>query len=264
MQLANDSRRGFFLTLEGPDGSGKSTLARRLAARLEVEGYETVLTREPGGTALGEEVRQILLHGPTLDPAPATDALLFNAARAQLVAQVIAPALARGAVVVCDRFADSSLAYQGYGSGQPLDGLRTIASFATGGLEPDLTVLLDLPVEVGLDRKGSEVNRFETSSDMAFHRRVREGFLAVATGSPERFLVIDAARGPGRSRDGDHGRSACSPVREAWPLEISVPGSGSGRESAHETEESSAAKSAATAPIWRRSEPKGRSLRMDR
>src|SRR5512140_818771 len=109
MQLPGDSRRGFFLTLEGPDGSGKSTQAQRLAARLTDEGYETVLTREPGGTALGEEVRQILLHAPALRPAPRTDALLFSSARAQLVAEVIEPALARGAVVVCDRYSDSML-----------------------------------------------------------------------------------------------------------------------------------------------------------
>src|SRR5512140_1934243 len=112
MQLPGDSRRGFFLTLEGPDGSGKSTQAQRLAARLRDEGFETVLTREPGGTALGEEVRQILLHSAELRPTAATDALLFNAARAQLVAEVIAPALDAGKVVVCDRHADSTLAYQ--------------------------------------------------------------------------------------------------------------------------------------------------------
>jgi dTMP kinase len=195
MQLPGE-RRGFLLTLEGPDGSGKSSQARVLADRLAEEGFDTVLTREPGGTALGEEVRQIVLHSVELSPAPATDALLFNAARAQLVAEVIAPALARGALVVCDRYADSSVAYQGYGSQQSIDDIRALCRFATGGLVPDLTILYDLPVEVGLSRKAAEANRFENHLDVAFHQRVRDGFLAIAAAEPDRFVVVDATRPP--------------------------------------------------------------------
>ena len=189
-------RGGFLLTLEGPDGSGKSSQARVLTDRLAGEGIETVLTREPGGTALGEEVRQIVLHSVELAPAPTTDALLFNAARAQLVAEVIAPALARGALVVCDRYADSTIAYQGYGSQQSIDEIRGLCRFATGGLVPDLTILFDLPVEVGLSRKATEANRFENHLDVAFHQRVRDGFLAIAAAEPDRFVTLDATRAP--------------------------------------------------------------------
>jgi len=195
MQLPGE-RRGFLLTLEGPDGSGKSSQARVLADRLASGGFETVSTREPGGTALGEEVRQIVLHSVELAPAPTTDALLFNAARAQLIAEVIAPALARGAVVVCDRYADSTLAYQGYGSGQSIEELRSLGRFATGGLVPDLTILFDLPVEVGLGRKAAEANRFENNLNVEFHQRVRDGFLAIAAAEPDRFVVVDATRSP--------------------------------------------------------------------
>jgi dTMP kinase len=196
MQLQGDARRGFFVTFEGPDGSGKSTQSQRLAARLAGEGFDVVATREPGGTPLGEEVRQILLHSSELDPAATTDALLFNAARAQLVARVIRPALARGAVVVCDRYADSTLAYQGYGAGQSLEELRAIGSFATGGLVPDMTVLFDIPVDEGLRRKSDEANRFEKAVTVEFHQRVRDGFLAMAAGSPQRFSIVDATRPP--------------------------------------------------------------------
>jgi len=191
MHLDGGQRRGFFLTLEGPEGSGKSTQAQRLAARLAAAGYGCTVTREPGGTPLGEEVRRILLHG--LSPTPAADALLFNAARAQLAAEVIVPALARDEVVICDRFSDSTLAYQGYGAGQALDALRELARFAVGALVPDLTVLIDLPVEAGLRRKlgGPDITRFESSVDLSFHRRVRDGFLALAQAEPDRFLVID-------------------------------------------------------------------------
>ena len=173
-------RRGFFLTLEGPEGSGKSTQALRLAGRLTAAGYHATVTREPGGTALGEDVRQILLHG--LSPVAAADALLFNAARAQLVAEIIEPALDRGDVVICDRFADSTLAYQGYGADQPMDSLR----------------LIDLPVEDGLRRKheSAEINRFESTLDLAFHRRVREGFLKLAAAEPDRFVVLDGLLSP--------------------------------------------------------------------
>ncbi|HEU6439046.1 MAG TPA: dTMP kinase [Terriglobales bacterium] len=196
MQLDGGRRRGFFLTLEGPEGSGKSTQAHRLGGRLTAAGYHCIVTREPGGTPLGEEVRKIILH--ELSPVPAADALLFNAARAQLVTEVIEPALARGDVVICDRFADSTLAYQGYGAGQPIEALRVLAGYAAGDLVPDLTILLDLPAEEGIRRKreGDEINRFESTLDLTFHRRVRDGFLALAAAEPDRFVVLDGRLSP--------------------------------------------------------------------
>ncbi len=191
------ARRGWFITLEGPDGAGKTTQAERLATHLRAAGHDVHVTREPGGTWLGERLRELLLArtASTFRPDPVTDALLFNAARRQLVAEVIAPALDAGRTVICTRFADSTLAYQGYGAGVPLDDLRALASVATGGLSPDLTILLDLPVEAGLARKApGDVTRFEAEFDLAFHRRVREGFLALAVAAPGRFAVVDASR----------------------------------------------------------------------
>ena len=189
--------RGWFITIEGPDGAGKTTQVEGLAAHLRAAGHEVVLTREPGGTWLGEQIREVLLRD-TRSSAPTdalTDAFLFNAARRQLVAEVIEPALDAGRTVLCARFADSTLAYQGYGAGVPLEALRSLEAVATGGLRPDLTILLDLPVEAGLTRKApGDVNRFEAEFDVAFHRRVREGFLALAVAEPTRFVVVDAAR----------------------------------------------------------------------
>jgi dTMP kinase len=188
---------GKFITLEGPEGAGKTVLARRLAEALEQRGHTVRLTREPGGTPLGERVRALLLERSSGDLAidARADALLFNAARAQLVAEVIRPALEAGEVVLCARFADSTLAYQGYGAGLPVDQLRAIADVATGGLVPDLTVLLDVDPEVGLRRKGPGArNRFEASFDLDFHRRVRGGFLELARQEPERWRVVDSTR----------------------------------------------------------------------
>ncbi len=187
--------RGWFITIEGPDGAGKTLVAGLLADALLARGFDVVQTREPGGTAVGEAVRHIVLdHAPGDAPHdPRTDALLFGASRAQLVAEVIRPALDRGALVIGARHADSSLAYQGHGGGLPQAPLRELQDFATGGLRPDLTLLLDVPVETGLARKQvDEQTRFEATFDLDFHRRVREGYLALAAAEPERFQVIDA------------------------------------------------------------------------
>ncbi len=187
---------GWFITVEGPDGAGKTTQAEALADHLRRRGKAVLLTREPGGTWLGERVRELLLArtGSAAATDPVTDAILFSAARRQLVTEVIRPALAGGRTVICARYADSTLAYQGYGAGVPLDRLRALQALATDGLQPHLTILLDLPVESGLERKApGDMTRFEAEFDLAFHRRVRDGFLALATASPERFVVIDAA-----------------------------------------------------------------------
>ena len=191
---ATPARPGWFITLEGPEGAGKTHQAAKLRSALLAGGLEVTATREPGGTPIGERIRSLLLElNAHAAHDPRTDALLFNAARAELVTQVIRPALARGDVVLCSRFADSTVAYQGYGGGIPVDDLRVLERLATGGLEPDLTILLDLPPDVGLARKSrAEVNRFEAAFDLAFHERVRDGFIAIARSAPERFAVVDA------------------------------------------------------------------------
>jgi dTMP kinase len=186
-------RRGPFITIEGPEGAGKTTQAERLEAALRARGLPVRRTREPGGTALGERIRDVLLADSATPHDPLADALLFNAARRQLVEEVIEPELAAGTIVICARFADSTRAYQGYGGGLALAELKRLEEIATGGLIPDLTILLDLPVEIGLGRKGpDDQTRFETAYDLAFHRRVRNGFLAMAVAEPGRFVVLDA------------------------------------------------------------------------
>jgi dTMP kinase len=193
---------GRFITLEGPDGAGKSMQAQRLADSLRGEGLTVLLTREPGGTALGERIRALLLDGASLARGPRADALLFNAARAQHVTDVIRPALERGEIVVCDRFTDSTLAYQGYGGGLDVEGLRAVCAWATHDLRPDLTILLDLPVEAGLARRAAGPaagrNRFEDEArhDQAFHERVRAGFQALAAAEPDRWRTVDASAAP--------------------------------------------------------------------
>jgi len=189
--------RGWFITVEGPDGAGKTLVAERLSDALVGRGFDVVQTREPGGTAVGEGVRHIVLDHEPGDAVhdPRTDALLFSAGRAQLVAEVIRPALARGALILGARHADSTLAYQGHGGGLPQATLRELQDFATDGLRPDLTLLLDVPVEIGLARKqDDEQTRFEATFDLDFHRRVRDGYLALAAAEPERFRVIDATQ----------------------------------------------------------------------
>jgi dTMP kinase len=191
-----------FITLEGPDGAGKSSQAQALADRLRGADVEVVLTREPGGTELGERIRGVLLQPSALHHDPVADAALFNAARRQLVVEVIRPALERGAWVLCDRFADSTLAYQGYGAGASLDALRQLAAVATDGLAPDRTLLFDLAVEAGLARRAggpaADLTRFELAEkhDVEFHRRVRDGYLQMVVEDPRRWRVVDASADP--------------------------------------------------------------------
>jgi dTMP kinase len=187
-----------FVTFEGPEGCGKTTQLRLLADHLQKQGYDVLTTREPGGTPIGDRVRAVLLDPLHTEMQPTSEFLLFSAARAQLVEEVIRPHLVSGGIVLSDRFADSSLAYQGYGRQLDLQALRTITRFATNDLVPDLTVYLDVPVEIGLRRKaggsGDAWNRME-QQQIAFHERVREGYLAMAAQDPERWAVVDAARG---------------------------------------------------------------------
>jgi len=185
----------FFISIEGPDGSGKSTQARLLADHLKDQRHDVLFTREPGGTEIGDQIRHVLMALDNKRMSPETEFLLFSASRAQLVRAVIQPHLARGGVVVCDRFYDSSLAYQGYGHQLDLDQLRSVTQFVTGGLVPDLTLLLDLPSEEGLNRRKEAGlwNRLD-DYDLAFHERVREGYRRLAQADPMRWVVIDATR----------------------------------------------------------------------
>lgn len=191
-----------FITLEGPDGSGKTVQAKRLVEYLESRQQSVVLTREPGGTAIGDQIRQVLMALDNRQMDPRTEFLLFTASRAQLVKEVIRPHLQAGGVVVSDRFYDSSFAYQGHGHGLPLDELRAITAFATGGLAPDLTLLIDLPSDAGLERRRSagQWNRLD-AYDPEFHQRVRGAYLEMANAEPSRWRVIDGNRGPDDVQD---------------------------------------------------------------
>jgi dTMP kinase len=187
-----------FITLEGPEGSGKTSQLAPLADFLRQQGQEVLVTREPGGTPISDQVRAIIMKMDNTAMNPRTEILLFLAARAQLVAQVIRPGLEAGKIVVCDRYADSTLAYQGYGHGNDLDLLRRFLNFATGGLLPDLTLLLDIDVEDGIRRKqsgGSEWNRMDAYT-LAFHQRVRQGYLELAHADPARWVIVDASQPP--------------------------------------------------------------------
>ena len=184
-----------FITFEGPEGSGKTSQLPALAIYLEGLGYKVVCTREPGGTPISDQIRKILTSMKNQELHPRTEILLFLAARAQLVEQVIKPALKAGKIVLCDRYGDSTLAYQGYGHGLDLTILRQMLDFATDHLKPDLTLFLDLEVEIGLARKkkGVEWNRLDAYS-LAFHKRVREGYHQLIAQEPERWVIVDATR----------------------------------------------------------------------
>ncbi len=189
-------RAAVFITFEGIEGSGKTTQLRRLAERIP----NAVVTKEPGGTPIGDRIRAVLLDPQSTGMDPTTELFLYAASRRQLVAELIRPALERGGIVLCDRYTDSTLAYQGFGRRLNLDELRTLNAWATGGLIPDLTLLFDLPEDLGLSRALSrndasaalqDEGRFE-GEDLRFHRRVREGYLTLARSEPLRYIVIDA------------------------------------------------------------------------
>lgn len=185
-----------FITFEGPEGSGKTSHLSALARYLEGRGVRVYCTREPGGTSIGEQIRAVIHDLRNREMHPRTETLLYQAARAQLVEQEIRPRLASGEWVLCDRYADSTLAYQGYGHRQDLEQVRLLIRYATGGLTPDITFLLDVDVETGLRRKiqnGAEWNRLDAYA-LEFHQRVRQGYLELAAAEPHRWVVVDASR----------------------------------------------------------------------
>jgi dTMP kinase len=188
-----------FITFEGPEGGGKSTQARLLAEQLQREiARPVLLVREPGGTPIGDQIRTILHDLKNTEMDAHAELLLYSASRAQLVSQVIGPHLARGGVVLCDRYADSTIAYQGYGRGLDREALAQITAFATGGLTPDLTLFLDIDPARGLARRkqgGEEWNRMD-ALELAFHTRVREGYRMLIANQPERWVTIDADKPP--------------------------------------------------------------------
>ncbi len=184
-----------FITFEGPEGGGKTTQIRLLEQVLTAQGHQVLVTREPGGTAIGNGIRTLLLDAANTAMSERAEALLFNAARAQLVDEIIRPALVKQQIVLCDRYADSTLAYQGFGRGLAVDQLATLINFATGGLQPDLTIFLAIDAAAGIERKrqiaGGEWNRLE-EEDLAFHQRVAAGFKQLISTAPHRWLIVDA------------------------------------------------------------------------
>jgi dTMP kinase len=188
-----------FITLEGLDGSGKTTQVKELAGALRAQGHQVLLTREPGGTEIGDRIRDILQDKANTAMTAQSELLLFCASRAQIVHEVIRPHLEGGGIVICDRFADSTIAYQGYGRGISLDLLHAVITFATGGLQPDLTLYLDITPEEGIARRlqaslfGEEFSRIDQMA-LEFHHRVRQGYLDLMAAQPERWLRINAAQ----------------------------------------------------------------------
>ena len=193
--------RGKLITLEGIDLSGKSTQAQKLFDYLKASGRKVILVREPGGTKISEQIRRVLLTGKNLGLTPPTELLLYLSARAQLVSEIIRPALNSGKIVICDRFYDSTTAYQGYGRGIKLDLIHKLNRFATGGITPNLTILFDLPVQSALKRAASnriKPDRMEREG-ISFHRRVRNGFLSMAGKEKKRFKVIEPGSDPNKT-----------------------------------------------------------------
>jgi len=192
-------QKSMFITLEGPDGSGKTSQIKPLAEWLETLGYSVHTAREPGGTVISEQIRNIIHDLKNTEMHPHTETLLYQAARAQIVEQIFRPKLAEGWIELCDRYADSTMAYQGYGHQQNLEEVRTLVRYATSGLTPDLTLLLDVDAETGLKRgsqrhyNGGEWNRLDAYK-LDFHRRVREGYLELARQEPARWAIIDAGQ----------------------------------------------------------------------
>lgn len=188
--------KGFFITFEGPDGSGKSSQINPLAGWVRQKGFNVLTTREPGGTDIGEQVREVIHNLRNIKMVPETELLLFQAARRQLVEEVILPHLANGGIVISDRYADSTIAYQGYGRGIDLAKLKPIIQIATKGLVPDLTIFLNLDPESGLGRrsKSDEWTRIDAES-LEFHRKVSAGYMKIANENPQRWMVVEADRG---------------------------------------------------------------------
>lgn len=185
-----------FITFEGPEGSGKTSQIQLLATHLQAQGHTVILTREPGGTIIGDEIRACLHNVKHTEMTAVAELLLYSASRAQHVGELIQPALAAGKIVLCDRFADSTIAYQGYGRGLNLQQLHTVTHIATSGLKPHLTILLDLEVRRGLERRlsgGEEMNRLDLES-IKFHERVREGYHTLIQAEPDRWRIVDADR----------------------------------------------------------------------
>ena len=192
----SNARKGIFITLEGVEGSGKSTQVKLLHEYLEKRGYEVLPIREPGGTPIGDRIRSILLDPAFADMDCNAELLLYMASRAQLVTDVIAPALAAGKIVICDRFTDSCLAYQGFGRGLPMDTIRTLNDWVTKGLSPDLTFVLWLPIQEGLCRATkSSADRIE-QEDINFHAKVENGYKVLARENPDRVRIVDAKESP--------------------------------------------------------------------
>jgi len=182
-----------FITFEGGEGSGKSTQARLLYRKLQQLSVPVLLVHEPGSTPAGEKVSRMLKHGKDVRISPLAELFLFNAARAQLVNDVLKPALKKGQVVICDRYTDSTMAYQGYGRGLNKETINNLNELATGGLKPDITFFVDVPVKTGLARKTEEADRFE-SETLSFHDKVRSGYLALMKQDPRRFITIDGLK----------------------------------------------------------------------
>jgi dTMP kinase len=205
IDFGKERELGLFITFEGIEGSGKTTQIRRLKRYLTERGIPCVVTREPGGSPIGEKIRNILLNPDHGQIAPLTELLLYEAARSQHVEEVIKPLLKKGTVILCDRFSDASLAYQGYGRGIELELIKKLNRLATDRIQPDVTFLLDCPPRVGLRRAIDRNQRGETAKEdrferesLSFHRRVRKGYLALAKPHPKRVKLIDAGQGEGK------------------------------------------------------------------